>query len=31
MGKNMKELIQMLDNLEADLKKLWKKLCKKFT
>ena len=31
MKKELNEIAEMLENLSADLKKLWDKICKKFT
>ena len=31
MKKQLNEIAQMLESLNADLKKLWNKICKKFT
>lgn len=31
MKQQLNEITKMLENLNADLKKLWDKICKKFT
>ncbi len=31
MKQELKNIAQMLENLNADLKKLWRLICKKFT
>ncbi len=31
MKKELNEIAEMLESLSADLKKLWDKICKKFT
>jgi len=31
MKKQLNEIAEMLESLSADLKKLWDKICKKFT